>query len=200
MVAVVNQSRNATKGETVTTETVTRPEIETGVWTLDKSHTKVGFVAKHLMVTKVRGHFDSYEATVEVAEDLSESRIDATFGSASLTTGAEDRDGHLRSSDFFDIENHPTMKFVSTDIAADGDGWKITGDLTIRDTTHPVTLDATYEGSAVDPWGNTHIGFSATTKINREDWGLTWNAALEGGGWLVSKDVVIDIEGQLVRP
>lgn len=184
----------------MTTQTVTRPDIEPGVWTIDKNHTKVGFVAKHLMVTKVRGHFESYEATVEIAEDLTDSRIEATFDSASLTTGAEDRDGHLRSSDFFDIENHPTMKFVSTEIEPAGDGWRITGDLTIRDTTHPVVLDAVYEGTAIDPWGNTHVGFSATAKIDRENWGLTWNAALEGGGWLVSKDISIEIEGQLVRP
>lgn len=184
----------------MTTDTVTRPDIDTGVWTLDKNHTKVGFTAKHLMVTKVRGHFDTYEATVEIADDLTESRIEATFDSASLTTGAEDRDGHLRSKDFFDVENHPTIKFASTAITQDGDTWKITGDLTIRDKTHPVTLDASYEGSAVDPWGNTHVGFIARAKINREDWGLTWNAALEGGGWLVSKDVMIEIEGQLIRP
>lgn len=184
----------------MTTETVTRPDIDTGVWTIDKNHTKVGFVARHLMVTKVRGHFESYEATIEIADDLTESRIEAKFDAASLTTGAEDRDGHLRSADFFGVEDHPTITFVSTDIEPSGDGWKITGDLTIRETTHPVTLDATYEGTAVDPWGNTHIGFSANAKIDREDWGLTWNAALEGGGWLVSKEVVIEIEGQLVRP
>jgi polyisoprenoid-binding protein YceI len=184
----------------VTTDIATSPDIEIGVWTIDKNHTKVGFVAKHLMVTKVRGHFESYEATVEIADDLTESRIEATLDAASLTTGAVDRDGHLRSNDFFDVENHPTMKFVSTEITSEGDGWKITGDLTIRDTTHPVTLDAVHEGSAVDPWGNTHVGFSATAKINRDDWGLTWNAALEGGGWLVSKEVIIEIEGQLVRP
>lgn len=184
----------------MTTETATSPDIETGVWTIDKNHTKIGFVAKHLMVTKVRGHFESYEATVEIADDLTESRIEATFDAASLTTGAKDRDGHLRSNDFFDVENHPTMKFVSTEITSDGDRWKIHGDLTIRETTHPVTLNAVHEGIAVDPWGNTHVGFSATAKIDREDWGLTWNAALEGGGWLVSKEVVIEIEGQLVRP
>lgn len=184
----------------MTTKTATRPDLETGVWAIDKSHTKVGFVAKHLMVTKVRGHFESYEANVEIADELTESRIEVTFDSASITTGAPDRDGHLRSGDFLDVENHPTMRFVSTDITPDGAGWKITGDLTIRDTTNPVTLNASYEGSAVDPWGNTHIGFSARATIDREDWGLTWNAALEGGGWLVSKEVVIEIEGQLVRP
>lgn len=183
----------------MTTETTTRPDVESGVWTLDENHTKIGFVAKHLMVTKVRGHFESYEETVEVADDLAESKIEVTLDAASLTTGADDRDGHLRSNDFFDVENHPTMKFVSTEISRDGDDWKITGDLTIRGTTRPVTLDVTYEGSAVDPWGNTHVGFSASADINREDWGLTWNAALEGGGWLVSKDIAIDIEGQLIR-
>lgn len=184
----------------MTTETATRPDIETGVWTIDKSHTTVGFVAKHLMVTKVRGEFDSYEATVDIADDLTDSRIEAEFEVASLTTGAKDRDGHLYSADFFDIENYPTMRFVSTNIEPDGDDWRITGDLTIRDITRPLTLEAVYEGTVVDPWGNTHIGFSATATINRENWGITWNAALEGGGWLVSRDVTIEIEGQLIRP
>jgi len=184
----------------VTIETTTRPDIETGVWTLDKSHTKLGFVAKHLMVTKVRGHFESYDANIVVADDITESEIQVKIDPSSITTGAEDRDNHLRSNDFFDVENHPSIEFVSTAIEADGDGFKIIGDLTVRGTTHPLTLDAEYEGSAVDPWGNTHIGFSATARINREDWGLTWNAALEGGGWLVSKEVTLEIEGQLVRP
>lgn len=185
----------------MTTETITRPDIETGVWTLDKAHTKVGFVAKHLMVTKVRGHFDSYESTVEIADDLTDSKIEVTFDASSITTGAEDRDQHLRSEDFLDVENHPSIKFVSTDIERGDDSkeWKVTGDLTILDVTRPVTLEATYEGAAIDPWGNTHIGFGAQTTIKREDWGLNWNAALEGGGWLVSKDVVLDIEGQLIQ-
>lgn len=183
----------------MTTETIIRPEIESGVWTLDKAHTKVGFLAKHLMVSKVRGHFDGYESTVTVADDLTQSTIEVTLDAASITTGAEDRDQHLRSADFFDIENHPVLRFESTDISFDGDIWKITGDLTIREVTRPVTLDASYEGSATDPWGNTHVGFEARATINREDWGLTWNAALEGGGWLVSKDVVLEIEGQLIK-
>ncbi len=183
----------------MTTETTTRPDIETGAWTLDTSHSKVGFVARHLMVTKVRGHFARYDVTVEIADDVTESTIEATFEASSLTTGAQDRDEHLRSTDFFDVANHPTMRFVSTEISEVGDGWEITGDLTIRDITRPVTLLARHEGTAVDPWGNTHIGFTAHATIDREDWGLTWNAALEGGGWLVSKEVVIEIEGQLVR-
>jgi polyisoprenoid-binding protein YceI len=184
----------------VIAETKTRPEIDTGTWKLDPAHTKVGFVAKHLMVTKVRGHFDGFDGTIEVADDLTDSSIEVTLRAATVTTGAEDRDNHLRSADFLDVENHPELRFVSTDITRDGDTWKVTGDLTIRNVTRPITLDALYEGTAIDPWGNTHVGFSARAHMQREDWGLTWNAALEGGGWLVSKDVVLEIEGQLVRP
>lgn len=184
----------------MTTQTSTRPELDTGLWTLDKAHTKIGFVAKHLMVTKVRGSLESYEARVEIAEDLEDSKIEVTFDAAGIKTGADDRDNHLRSGDFLDVENHPTITFVSTDIARDGETWKITGDLTIRDTTHPVTFDAVYEGSATDPWGNEHVAFSASGRLDREDWGLTWNAALEGGGWLVSKEVALEFEGQLIRP
>lgn len=184
----------------MTSETITRPDIETGVWTLDKSHTKVGFVAKHLMVTKVRGHFESYDANIVIAEDLIESEINVKIDPSSITTGSDDRDNHLRSNDFFDVEHNPSIEFTSTEIVRDGERFKITGDLTVRGTTHPLTLDAEYEGSAVDPWGNTHVGFTARGRINREDWGLTWNAALEGGGWLVSKEIDLEIEGQLVRP
>ena len=199
MVVYSNYHGITNKGDPVTTYTTARPNIETGVWTLDKAHSKVGFVAKHLMVTKVRGHFDSYDATIAIADDLTESAITVKIDPSSITTGAEDRDNHLRSNDFFDVENNPTIEFVSTEIEKDGEGFKVTGDLTIGQVTRPLTLDAEYEGTAVDPWGNTRVGFIATAKINREDWGLTWNAALEGGGWLVSKEVVIDIEGQLVR-
>jgi polyisoprenoid-binding protein YceI len=199
MVVSSNQL-GSSKGDDVSIETATRPEIESGTWIFDKAHTRVEFLAKHLMVTKVRGHFDNYEAKVEIGEDLSDSKIEAKFDASSITTGAADRDNHLRSGDFLDIENHPELSFASTDITSEGDAWKITGDLTIRGTTRPIVLDATYEGSAIDPWGREHVGFSARAQFNREDWGLTWNAALEGGGWLVSKEVRIEIEGQLVRP
>jgi polyisoprenoid-binding protein YceI len=185
---------------TVTTQTTTAQDIATGTWAIDKAHTKIGFNAKHLMVTKVRGHFEEYDATVEIADDLTDSKIEVTLDAASITTGSDDRDGHLRSADFLDVENHPELRFVSTEISRDGSGWKVSGDLTVREVTKPVTLDVTYEGSATDPWGNEHIAFTAKSVLSREDWGLTWNAALEGGGWLVSKDVVLDIEGQLVRP
>jgi polyisoprenoid-binding protein YceI len=183
----------------MTTQT-TASEIATGTWVIDKAHTKIGFNAKHLMVTKVRGHFETYDATVEITDDLTDSKIELTLDAASITTGAEDRDNHLRSADFLDVESHPELRFVSTRIARDGKNWKVTGDLTVRDITKPVTLDVVYEGSATDPWGNEHIAFTAKAVISRGDWDLTWNAALEGGGWLVSKEVVLDIEGQLVRP
>lgn len=183
----------------MTTETTTRPSIEAGTWTLDKAHTKIGFTAKHLMVTKVRGHFEEYDATVEIGDDLTESKIEVSLDAATIATGAADRDGHLRSGDFLDVENHPKLRFVSTEIARVGEDWKLTGDLTIRNVTRPVTLDVTYEGTATDPFGNEKVGFTASAKVNREDWDLTWNAALEGGGWLVSKDVTLEIDGQLIR-
>ncbi|HUG32652.1 MAG TPA: YceI family protein [Acidimicrobiia bacterium] len=183
----------------MTTETATIPAIESGTWTLENQHTKIGFMAKHLMVTKVRGHFADYEGTVEIADDLTDSNIEVTIEATSITTGASDRDEHLRSGDFLDVANYPELKFVSTDISRDGDRFQITGDLTIRDVTRPITLEATYEDTVTDPWGNERIAFSARSDINREDWGLTWNAALEGGGWLVSKDVTFEIEGQLIK-
>lgn len=184
----------------MTTTTSARPEIETGTWVLDEAHTKIGFVARHLMVTKVRGHFDDFEGTVEIGDDLTDSKIAVKIDAASITTGANDRDNHLRSGDFLDVESYPELTFSSTDISYEDGGWKITGDLTIRDVTALITLEATYEGSATDPWGNEHVAFSASAEMTREDWELTWNVQLEGGGWLVSKDVELEIEGQLIRP
>lgn len=174
--------------------------LETGSWVIDKAHTRIEFAARHLMVTKVRGHFEEYEASIEVADDVTESRIEASFRTDSVTTGAEDRDNHLRSEDFFGAQDHPTMDFVSTSIERDGAEFTILGDLTIKGEKRPLTLKATFEGVATDPWGNDHVGFTASAVLNREDWGLTWNAPLEGGGWLVSKDVQISIDGQLIRP
>ena len=137
----------------MTTQTLTKPEA--GTWTIDPAHTRVGFVARHLVASKVRGSFESFAGTVEVADDLTESSIDVSIDTASVTTGSEDRDNHLRSGDFFDVENHPTMRFRSTGIRrlAD-DSYEIVGDLTIRDVTKPVTLDTTYLGIINDPWGN----------------------------------------------
>ena len=143
MVVYGNYHGITNKGDPVTTDTTARPDIETGVWTLDKAHSKVGFVAKHLMVTKVRGHFDSYDATIAIADDLTESAITVKIDPSSITTGAEDRDNHLRSNDFFDVENNSTIEFVSTEIEKDGEGFKVTGDLTIGQITRmPSSTDS----------------------------------------------------------
>lgn len=182
----------------MTTQTVTKPEA--GAWAIDPAHTHLGFVARHLVASKVRGSFESFSGTIEVAEDLTQSRVDVSIDTASVTTGAADRDNHLRSADFFDVENHPTMRFRSTEIRQlDESRYEVTGDLTIKDVTKPVTLDTTYLGIVADPWGNGKAMLEATAKINREDWGLTWNAPLETGGVLVSKEITLELEVQAAQ-
>lgn len=169
--------------------------LTTGTWNVDPAHTEVGFVARHLMVTKVRGQFKDVEGTVNVAEELGASTANVSVKLASIDTGSADRDAHLRSADFFDIENHPVMTFVST--AFDGD--TITGDLAIRGISRPVTFQVEYNGVAVDPWGQTKAGFEAEAEINRKDWGLEWNVAIEGGGVLVSDKIKIQLAVQLLK-
>lgn len=182
----------------MTTRTLTKPEART--WAIDPAHTRLGFVARHLMASKVRGSFQSFSGTIEVAEDLTQSKVNVSIDTASITTGAEDRDNHLRSGDFFDVEEFPTMTFESTEIKDLGDGkYEVNGDLTIKDVTKPVTLDTTYLGIISDPWGNGKAILEATTKINREEWGLTWNAPLETGGVLVSKEITIELEVQAAQ-
>lgn len=181
-----------------TTQTLTKPEA--GTWNIDNAHTRIGFVARHLVAAKVRGTFGSFEGTIEVAEDLTDSKVDVSIDTASVNTNAEDRDNHLRSGDFFDSEEFPTMRFVSTEIKDLDDGrYEVTGDLTIKDVTKTVTLDTTYLGIISDPWGNGKAMLEASTKINREDWGLTWNAPLETGGVLVSKEITIELEVQAAK-
>lgn len=169
----------------------------TGKFALDPQHTVVGFVAKHMMVSKVRGHFAQFNGTLNLAADPTASTIEVTIKLDSVTTGADDRNAHLRSADFFDIENHPEMTFHSTAIShVAGSDFVVAGYLTIRGVTKQVELDATFEGVGVNPWGVQVVGFSANTEINREDWGLTWNAALETGGVLVGKTIKIEIEAE----
>jgi len=171
-----------------------------GVFVLDKAHTQIGFVARHLMVTKVRGQFADFTGTITFAEDLTDSDVDVTVQMASLSTNDEGRDTHLRSSDFFEIDKYPTMHFVKTALRETGRGrWALIGDLTIKDVTHPIELDVTYEGAAVDPWGRERVGFTATGEVHREDWGLTWNVALDNGGMLVSRKIKIELEVEAVR-
>lgn len=168
-----------------------------GAWTIDPSHSSLGFTAKHAMVTNVRGQFDEFDGTAVIdTADPSASSATVTIKAASITTGSADRDGHLQSGDFFDVESYPELRFVSTAVELlDAETWRITGDLTIKDVTRPVSIDFTSTGIARDPFGNLRAGFEGETSINRKDWGLQWNAALETGGVLVSEKIklVFDI-------
>ncbi|HOV02216.1 MAG TPA: YceI family protein [Dermatophilaceae bacterium] len=171
------------------------PGLTAGTWTVDPTHAEVGFVARHLMVAKVRGRFTEVSGTVEVGETLAETSVRAVASAASVSTNQADRDGHLRSADFFDVETYPELTFVSTSVSSDS----MTGDLTIKGVTRSVTFDLEFDGVQADPWGNTKAGFTATTAINRSDWGLTWNAAIEGGGVLVSDKIAITLEVELLK-
>ena len=171
-----------------------------GDYTLDVSHSRLGFVARHAMVTKVRGQFGAFTGTATIdAATPSSSKVDLSIEVASIETGSADRDGHLKSADFFDVETYPTITFTSTDVTRDGDDWAITGDLTIKDVTKPVTIEFEQTGSAVDPFGNTRVGFEGATTINRKDWGLTWNAALETGGVLVSEKIKLEFDISAIK-
>jgi polyisoprenoid-binding protein YceI len=166
-----------------------------GVWELDRAHTRLGFVARHLMVTKVRGSFGVFGGAITVGERPEDSKVEVRVDTASIDTATKDRDNHLRSPDFLDVEKYPEITFRSTKVERVGtNSLQVEGDLTIRDVTHPVVLEAEFEGLTDDPWGNKRIGFTASTEIDREDWGMTWNVALEKGGLLVSKKVQIELD------
>ena len=171
-----------------------------GTWQVDTAHSSVEFVARHLVVTKVRGRFADWSAELVIGERPEDSRVDVTIQAASFATGDANRDGHVISPDFLDVERFPTITFTTTSVSAGpGDGWDVLGDLTIHGVTKPVTLAVEFGGAAQDPWGNTKAGFSASTEIDREDFGLTWNQALETGGVLISKNIRIEIEVQAVQ-
>jgi polyisoprenoid-binding protein YceI len=172
-------------------------------WKLDPAHTLVEFTAKHMMITNVRGHFTAVEGTITIdREHPAESSVEARIDASSLTTGVVDRDNHLRSADFLDTEQYPDITFRSTEITGDykkpGDSFTLKGDLTIGKTTRSVTLTVEFEGEGKDPWGGTRVSFSGDTKIDRREFGLTWNKALEAGGVLVGNEIRIHIEAQAV--
>ena len=171
------------------------------IFSIDPSHSRLGFAGKHLMVSTVRGSFAEYEATVTAPEgDPGQAVARATIKIASLTTGSTDRDNHLRSADFFDAEKYPEMNFVSTSVVKRGDDrYTVTGDLTIKDITKPVTLDVSVDGTVNDPWGNERVGLTVKGRINRKEWGLNWNMAVEAGGVMVSENIDLDIEAAVVR-
>lgn len=184
----------------VATPTDTRVKDLVGTWTIDAAHSRIGFSVKHMMVATVRGAFDEFEGGFTIADDPGASKAWAKIVASSINTGSVDRDAHLNSADFFEVETHPELIFESTGIeAVSDDRGRITGDLTIRGVTRPVTLDAEFLGVVTDSTGTARAAFSATGKINREDFGVTWNQTLETGGVLVSKDVELDIEVVAVR-
>lgn len=170
-----------------------------GTWTIDPSHSSVGFVARHLMVSKVRGEFRSFSGALTIAEDRLASSVQASVEMNSVSTGDDQRDGHLRTGDFFDTEQFPTMTFTSTAVRAAGDDFVLVGDLTIKGVTRSVEFELEFDGVSPDPWGGTRAGFSATTVINRKDFGLEWNVALDTGGVLVGDKVTITLDIQAVR-
>lgn len=170
-----------------------------GTYTVDPSHSEVGFTARHAMVTKVRGSFSDVSGTVVLDDDASLISVTAEIAVASVDTRSADRDGHLRSADFFDVEQFPTMTFRSSSVTPTADGFDVAGELSLHGVTKAVTLDVTAEGVATDPFGNSRAGFSAETEINRKDFGLTWNAALETGGVLVSEKIKIALDISAIK-
>jgi polyisoprenoid-binding protein YceI len=170
-----------------------------GIWTLDMSHSDIGFTVRHAGISKVRGRFTDASATAHVRDSLKDSSLHATVKTASFDSGEPNRDAHVRGADFFDVENFPEMTFRATGVEGGGEDYTLTGDLTIRGITKPVELEVEFTGVAVDPFGATRAGFSAETEISRKEFGLTWNAALETGGFLVSDKVKINLEAALVR-
>ncbi len=170
-----------------------------GTWIIEPSHSTIEAVAKHLRVTKVRGRFSSFEGKIVVPENPLEAQVSVTIDASSIDTNNADRDAHLRSDDFLAADTHDVLTFTSTAIREVGDDYAIDGELTMRGVTKPVTFEVTYGGLTQDPWGNTRALFAAEGSIDREEWGLTWNQALEAGGVLVSKKIAIELQIQLVQ-
>jgi polyisoprenoid-binding protein YceI len=176
------------------TTTVSSTDIITGTWTIDPSHSEVGFTVRHL-VSKVRGQFETFEGTLTTGETLEETRANASIDLNSVNTRDAGRDGHLRSADFFDVENHGRMTFVTTSF----DGQTATGELTLKGVTRTVELDVEFLGIGGDPWGGTRAGFEATTEINRKDFGVNFNAVLETGGVMVSEKITLEFEISAIK-
>ncbi|HMH59324.1 MAG TPA: YceI family protein [Galbitalea sp.] len=182
------------------TTTALHPKYLVGTWKLEPVHSEISFTVRHLAISKVRGKFENFDVTIVTAPDPKDSTIEASIDVSSVNTGQEGRDNHLRSSDFFLVEQHPHMLFTAKGdgITIDGEDFTIVGDLTLRGVTLPVTLKGELGGVIDDPYGNVRAGATASTKINRQDFGVSWNAALEAGGFTVGDDVTINLELQVV--
>ena len=183
------------------THTPTLEPTATGTYAIDPAHSRIGFVARHAMVAKVRGSFNEFEGSGRFdAEDPAKSEVQLAIRSGSIDTRNPDRDAHLGSADFFDVDSHPEITFVSTSVAADGPGaYRVTGDLTIKGVTRPVTVEFDYEGASVDPYGNHRIGLEGRATVNRKDWGITFNAPLDSGGVLISDKIALEFEVSAIR-
>jgi polyisoprenoid-binding protein YceI len=182
----------------------TAPRVATSIWQLDPAHSSIEFSVKHMMMTTVRGRFKQFRGSLKADEEHPQGCcVDVEIEAASIDTGAPDRDAHLRSPDFFDAQRYPTLTFRSTraegDFAKEGDRFRVPGELTIRDTTMPLVLDCVYQGRGNDPWGKERAGFSCSAEIDRREWGLKWNQAIETGGVLVANKVRIEAEVQFVK-
>ena len=186
----------------MTTEAITSLQRDqlTGEYTIDPAHSRFGFVARHAMVTKVRGQYREFEGSLHLdGDNPAASHGEVTIKAASIDTGNRQRDDHIRSNDFLAIDRYPDIAFQTTSIEGDGDEFKVMGDLTVRGVTRPVTVDVEFLGAGIDPWGNTRVGFEGSTTINRKDWGVSWNLALEAGGVLVSDKVKLEFEIAAVK-
>jgi polyisoprenoid-binding protein YceI len=171
-----------------------------GTWQIDPSHSEIQFSVRHMMISKVRGRFREFAGTIEIGERPEDSRVDVVIEAASIDTRDRTRDEHLRSAEFLDVERFPEVRFTSTSASpGEKDRWDVTGDLTVRDVTRPVVLHVEFSGGTVDPWGNLRAGFLADAEIDREEFDITWNQALEAGGFLVGKGVRVDIDVEAIR-
>ena len=170
-----------------------------GTWVIDPSHSRLGFETRHAVITKVRGHFADFEGTIVIGEDTSTSTVKISAKLDSIDTGSADRDGHLKSADFFDTENTNELVFESTGIKATGDTFVVTGNLKIKDVTNSIDIAVEATGTAVDPYGNIRAGFEGTSELSRKDFGLTWNVALETGGFLVSDNIKLQLDISAIK-
>jgi polyisoprenoid-binding protein YceI len=173
----------------------------TGKYVIDPVHSRIGFAVRHAMVSKIRGTFNEFDGSGFFDADVpSNSRVQLTIKADSIDTRNADRDAHLRTNDFFDMDNHPEITFTSTSVEAAGDdAFLVTGDLTVRGVTHPVTLDFEFTGAATDPFGNNRVGFEGKAEVNRKDWGINWNATLDAGGVMIGDKVTLDFDVSAIR-
>ena len=193
-------TETGTPAQAPSTRTVDGVELPVpGTYAIDASHSAVEFVVRHLGLARLRGRFRAFQGTIEIAERPEDSTVTVDVDVASVDTGEPPRDERLRTNDFFDVPNHPTMSFRTTRVAGSAGRWVVEGDLTLRGVTHPVTLDVTFEGAGGDPWGGQRIAFSATGEVDREQWGVSWNQALEAGGFVIGRKARLELEVEAVK-